>query len=77
MVSFHLQSVFHERFKTYKTWKDAEATLTKKRENKAKIELAMKNDKLGQANAEITEVCLLHLSHGYFLIVNDHTTIVI
>jgi hypothetical protein len=45
--------VFHERFKTYKSWKDAETTLTKKRENKAKLELANKTDKVPQAQAEI------------------------
>jgi sorting nexin-1/2 len=48
--------VFHERFKTYKSWRDAETTLTKKRENKAKLELANKTDKVPQAQAEITEV---------------------
>lgn len=37
-------------------WKEAEATLTKKRENKAKLELAGKNDKVPQAQNEITEV---------------------
>ena len=50
-----VKEVFHERFKTYKSWKDAEITLTKKRENKAKLELANKTDKVPQAQAEITE----------------------
>ncbi|VDI17930.1 sorting nexin-2-like isoform X1 [Mytilus galloprovincialis] len=50
-----VKEVFHERFKTYKVWKEAEATLTKKRENKAKLELAGKNDKVPQAQNEITE----------------------
>ena len=51
-----LQEAFHERVKNYKVWKDAETTLTKKRENKAKLELAHKNDKIPQAAQEITEV---------------------
>ena len=44
--------------KTYKTWKEAEAMLTKKRENKAKLELAHKTDKISQAEHEITEVSI-------------------
>jgi len=54
-----LQEVLHERVKTYKNWKDAEATLTKKREAKAKLELAHKTDKISQANQEITDVHIL------------------
>lgn len=50
------QDVFHERIKTYKMWKDAETTLGKKRENKAKLEMQNKLDKIPQAQAEITEV---------------------
>ena len=53
-----MQDVFHERIKTYKSWKDAEMTLTKKREIKAKLELQNKTDKIGQAQADITEVSL-------------------
>jgi sorting nexin-1/2 len=51
-----LQEVFQERVKTYKTWKDAEAMLTKKREAKVKLELARKTDKVPQAEEEIKEV---------------------
>ena len=51
--------MLHERVKTYKNWKDAEATLTKKREAKAKLELAHKTDKISQANQEITDVRIL------------------
>lgn len=51
-----LQEVLHERVKAYKNWKDAEATLTKKREAKAKLELAHKTDKISQAQQEITDV---------------------
>ncbi|XP_033750332.1 sorting nexin-2-like isoform X2 [Pecten maximus] len=50
-----VKEVFHERVKSYKNWKDAEATLTKKRENKAKLELANKTDKISQAKQEISE----------------------
>lgn len=53
---FVLQEVFHERVKSYKSWKEAEATLTKKRENKARFELSNKTDKIPQAKQEITEV---------------------
>ena len=58
----YLQEVLHERVKTYKNWKDAEAMLTKKRETKAKLELAHKTDKISQAEHEITEVRQVHIS---------------
>lgn len=48
--------MFNERVKLWKSWKEAEATLTKKREAKAKLELARKSDKIPQAQQEITEV---------------------
>ncbi|KAK3610239.1 hypothetical protein CHS0354_022292 [Potamilus streckersoni] len=50
-----VKDVLHERVKVYKTWKDAEATLTKKRETKVKLELSHKTDKISQAQQEITE----------------------
>ncbi|XP_060563451.1 sorting nexin-2-like isoform X1 [Ruditapes philippinarum] len=50
-----VKEVLHERVKTYKNWKDAEATLTKKREVKVKLELAHKTDKISQAQQEITD----------------------
>lgn len=53
-----MQEVFHERVKTYKTWKDDEATLAKKREAKARLELAHKTDKISAATHEISEVSL-------------------
>lgn len=61
--------MFHERVKSYKSWKEAEATLTKKRENKVKLELARKMDKIPQAEDEISEVLIyLHfnISHVCF-----------
>ena len=48
--------MFNERIKIYRQWKDAETMLGKKREAKAKFELQGKTDKVGQAQAEITEV---------------------
>lgn len=51
--------MFYERVKSYKSWKEAEATLTKKRENKVKLELARKMDKIPQADDEITEVLII------------------
>lgn len=55
--------MFHERVKSYKYWKEVEATLTKKRENKVKLELARKMDKIPQAEDEISEVLIyLHFN---------------
>jgi len=51
-----MQEVFHERVKSYKTWKDEELALTKKREAKVKLELAHKTDKVSAVTHEITEV---------------------
>jgi sorting nexin-1/2 len=59
MTILYSQEVLHERVKTYKNWKDAEATLTKKREVKVKLELAHKTDKISQAQQEITDVSLI------------------
>ncbi|XP_055956342.1 sorting nexin-2 [Patella vulgata] len=50
-----VKGVFHERVKSYKTWKEAEITLAKKRENKTKLELQHKTDKIQQAQQEIAE----------------------
>lgn len=58
--------MFYERVKSYKSWKEAEATLTKKRENKVKLELARKMDKIPQADDEITEV-LIYLNFNISL----------
>lgn len=58
--------MFYERVKSYKSWKEAEATLTKKRENKVKLELARKMDKIPQADDEITEV-LVYLNFNISL----------
>lgn len=50
-----VKDVFHERVKLYKAWKEDEATLTKKREAKVRLELTHKTDKIGSANQEIAE----------------------
>lgn len=50
------QEVFHERVKSYRSWKEAETMLAKKREAKTKFELQHKSDKVAQAQGEITEV---------------------
>jgi sorting nexin-1/2 len=50
-----IKEVFHERVKAYKTWKDDEVMLAKKRETKARLELAHKTDKISAASHEITE----------------------
>ncbi|ELU01066.1 hypothetical protein CAPTEDRAFT_156986 [Capitella teleta] len=50
-----VKEVFHERVKIFKNWKEAEAMLAKKREVKAKFELARKMDKVPQAEQEIAE----------------------
>ena len=42
--------------KIFKNWKESEQMLVKKREAKAKLELARKIDKMPAAAAEITEV---------------------
>jgi sorting nexin-1/2 len=42
------KDVFHERVKVFQNWEHAQLQLTKKRENKAKLELAGRNDKIDQ-----------------------------
>lgn len=50
-----VKAVFHERVKVFQNWQHAQLQLTKRRENKAKLELSDKIDKLGQAQKEVTE----------------------
>ncbi|PVD19917.1 hypothetical protein C0Q70_20411 [Pomacea canaliculata] len=50
-----VKEVFHERVKSYRSWKEAETMLAKKREAKTKFELQHKSDKVAQAQGEITE----------------------
>lgn len=51
-----LQDTLNERMKLYRLWKDAEATLAKKQEAKAKLEQQRKLDKVDLAEQEIQEV---------------------
>ena len=51
-----LQEVFGERVKIYKAWKDSETQLNKKREEKNKLELARKLDKVPPVAQECTRV---------------------
>lgn len=51
-----VKDVFHQRVKVFQTWQHAQQTLTKKREAKARLELAQKGDKIPQANEEVVEV---------------------
>lgn len=50
-----IKEVFHERVKVFQNWQHAQLQLTKRRENKAKIELAGRNEKLDQAQKEVEE----------------------
>lgn len=52
----NFQDVFHERVKTFQTWQHAQTMLAKKREAKAKAELAGRMDKVQQAQDEVAEV---------------------
>jgi len=51
-----IKDVFHERVKVFQNWQHAQMQLTKKRENKAKMELAQRTDKVEQAQKEVDEV---------------------
>merc|ERR1711894_123999 len=51
-----IKEVFQQRVKIFKIWKDAEANLTKKRETRAKLEVARKLDKIPAVSQEITEL---------------------
>lgn len=51
-----VKEVFHERVKCYQNMTTLEANLNKKREAKAKLELAMRNDKVPPVEEEIREV---------------------
>lgn len=42
--------------KVFQNWQHAQLQLTKRRENKAKIELSGRNEKLDQAQKEVEEV---------------------
>lgn len=50
-----VKDTFHQRVKVYQTWQHAQHQLTKKREAKARAELAGRSDKIAQANEEVHE----------------------
>ncbi|XP_042877404.1 sorting nexin-2-like isoform X7 [Penaeus japonicus] len=50
-----VKDVFHERVKTFQTWQHSQTMLAKKREAKAKAELAGRMDKVQQAQDEVAE----------------------
>jgi len=50
------QEALAERVKLYRTWKDDESNLAKKRELKSRFESSHKTDKLNETNREISEV---------------------
>ncbi|RWS17212.1 Sorting nexin-2-like protein [Dinothrombium tinctorium] len=50
-----IKDVFHQRVKVFQTWQHSQQMLVKKREQKVKLELAGKTDKIPQANEEVVE----------------------
>jgi sorting nexin-1/2 len=50
-----VKEAFHQRVKVFQMWQHSQHMLTKKREAKAKLELALKTDKISQANDEVIE----------------------
>jgi len=48
--------VFNERVKLHKAWKDTEAYLSKKKDEKTRHEQQQKTDKLATVTREISEV---------------------
>lgn len=50
-----IKDVFHERVKVFQNWQHAQIQLTKKRENKAKMELNQRSDKIELSQREVEE----------------------
>lgn len=53
-----VQEVFHERVKVFQAWQYSQTMLAKKRDNKAKLELSARQEKVAQAQQEVQEVSL-------------------
>lgn len=51
-----IKDILHERVKVFQNWDYAQQQLTKRRENKAKLELAGRNEKMDWAEKEVEEV---------------------
>jgi len=66
-----VKDVFHQRVKVFQTWQHSIQTLTKKREIKAKLELALKTDKVSQANEEVIEVLFILVFMRFFVKANE------
>ena len=60
-----VKEAFHQRVKVFQMWQHSQQMLTKKREIKAKLELALKADKISQANEEVVEVYIDYLFCDY------------
>ncbi|XP_037036536.1 sorting nexin-2-like isoform X2 [Bradysia coprophila] len=50
-----IKDVFRERVKVFQSWENAQLQLTKRRENKTRMELAGRNDKVDQFDKEVEE----------------------
>lgn len=50
-----VKEIFHQRVKVYQTWQYAQQQLTKKRETKARAELANRPDKVAVASEEVRD----------------------
>lgn len=50
-----VKEIFHQRVKVFQTWQHAQQQLTRKREAKARAELANRPDKVALANEEVHE----------------------
>lgn len=50
-----IKDVFRERVKVFQNWENAQLQLTKRRENKTRMELAGRNDKVDQFDKEVEE----------------------
>ena len=54
----NIKEIFYQRVKLYSNWQKTEETLKSKKDNKAKLESANKQDKIPSALAEIKDVIL-------------------
>ena len=55
----NIKEVFHQRVKMFSNWQRAEETLKSKKDTKAKLEAANKQDKIPAAAAEIRDVTFI------------------
>ena len=62
--------MFNERVKVFKAWKETESALNKKREEKNKLELQRKLDRVPAVAQECTKVCDQILHTTFLLIIS-------